>query len=162
MATPEDYADVFARLEHDQIRYVVVSGIAVVLHGHVRPIVDLDLVVDGTPIEANRAMQTLAASGFVPSIPLPLSMLTVLRMFDSLGREVNLFVRYHIPFEELWRDSHRVEVGGSLVRVISREHVIRVKRLGGRPHDLLDIEGLAKVVVPSGGVAESDQRESPG
>ena len=49
MTTPEAYADLFARLKQENIRYVAVSGVAVVLRGYVRPIVDLDIVIDAAP-----------------------------------------------------------------------------------------------------------------
>lgn len=142
MLAPEMYVDVFDRLERDHVRYVVVSGVAVVLHGHVRAVADLDFVIDPAPEEARRAMHALTALGFVPSIPLPLSALTVLRMFDYSQREVDVFVRYHIPFDELWASSEQVRVGDGVARVASLEHLLRAKRINGRPHDLLDIEGL--------------------
>ena len=142
LRTPETYCDLFDRLESNNVPYVIVSGVAVVLHGHVRPVVDLDIVVAATPDESYRAMQTLTQAGFVPSIPLPLSMVTVLRMFDLAQREVDVFVRYHIPFNELWASSEQKLVGNSVVRVASIEHLLRAKRITGRPHDLLDIEGL--------------------
>ena len=142
MATPEIYCDVFNRLERDDVRYVVISGIAVVLHGHVRPIADLDIVIDPAPEETARALRTLAGNGFVSSLPLPMSMLTVMRMFDHSQREIDVFVRYHIPFADLWADSERMRICDSTTRVASIEHLIRVKRVQGRPHDLLDIEGL--------------------
>jgi hypothetical protein len=141
-ATPEIYSDVFDLLESRSVRYVVVSGVAVVLHGHVRPVLDLDIVIDSTPEQANRAMQALALAGFAPSIPLPLSLLTVLRMFDQSEREVDVFVRYHIPFAELWGSSVPIAVGDRGARVASLEHLLRAKRITGRPHDLMDIEGL--------------------
>lgn len=141
--TIETYSDVLDRLEREQARYVVVSGVAVVLRGHVRPIADLDMVIDARPEEAGRVMHIMAALGFVPSIPLPLSMLTVLRMFDHSQREIDIFVRYRIPFDELWASSEIVAIGnGSIARIISLEHLLLVKRKHGRPHDLLDIEGL--------------------
>ena len=146
MATPETYTDVFARLERDKVRYVVVSGMAVVLHGYVRSVVDLDIVIDRSPDEADRAMMALAASGFVPSIPLPLSTLTVMRMFDGMNREVDVFARYHVAFEELMSASEMVRVGDGMVRVASVEHVIRAKRITGRPHDVEDVAGLLGVV----------------
>ena len=142
LASPEIYCDVFDGLEHGGVRYVVISGIAVVLHGHVRPVADLDIVIDPAPEEAQRALYALAQRGFAPSIPLPLSMLSVLRMFDHSRREVDVFVRYHIPFNDLWAESKHMRVGDSLVRVASLEHLLRAKRITGRPHDLLDIEGL--------------------
>jgi hypothetical protein len=146
--TPASYGDVFERLEQDHIRYVVVSGSAVVLHGYIRAIADLDIVIDAAPHEAHKAMHALTLTGFVPSIPLPLSVLTVLRMFDAAQREVDVFVRYHIPFDELWASSERVRVGAGTARVISLEHLLRAKRITGRPHDLLDIEGLLALKAP--------------
>jgi hypothetical protein len=141
-STPEAYCDVFERFERDGVRYVTVSGVAVVLRGHVRPVADLDVVIDPAPDESRRATDALSLLGFVPSIPLPLSLLTVLRMFDLTQREVDVFVRYHIPFAELWADSELVRVGDCLARVASLEHLLRAKRINGRPHDLSDIEAL--------------------
>lgn len=143
LATPEIYCDVFDRLERENVRYAVISGVAVVLHGHVRPIFDLDIVIDPAPDEASRAMRVLASNGFVSSLPLPLSMVSVMRMYDRSQREVDVFVRYHISFDELWKDSQHMSVtDSSVARVISLEHLLRAKRINGRPHDLLDIEGL--------------------
>ena len=141
-ATPETYSDVLDRFERDGIRYVVISGVAVVLHGHVRPLADLDIVIDPAPGEVERAMRVLAGCGFVPSLPLPLSMLTVLRMFDHAEREVDVFVRYHIPFDRLWADSRQVRVGEGAARIVSLEHLLQAKRINGRPHDLSDIAAL--------------------
>jgi hypothetical protein len=142
MATPARYSDVFVRLERDKVRYVVISGVAVVLHGYVRPVADLDIAIDSSPAEAHRALSTLTACGFVPTIPLPLSALTVLRMFDASHREVDVFVRYHIPFEELVSASELMRVGDNMVRVASLDHVIRAKGITRCLHDLEDIENL--------------------
>ncbi len=78
----------------------MVSGVAVVPHGHDRSVFDLDIVIASAPDEQERALQALMRAGFVPSIPLPLNLLTVLRMFDQTAREVDVFVNYHIPFNE--------------------------------------------------------------
>jgi hypothetical protein len=141
-ATPKTYSDVFARLERDGGRYVVISGVAVCLHGHPRPIADLDIVISPVPEESNRTLHVLAQAGFVPSLPLPLSMVSVLRMFDAAGREVDVFVRYHIPFDEMWAASELRGVGDGVVRIVSLEHLLQAKRINGRPHDLLDIDAL--------------------
>jgi hypothetical protein len=136
------YGDVFDRLERDGVRYVVVGGVAIRLRGYERETRDLDLVVDAAPAEALRATQSLWAAGFVPAIPLPLSMLTVLRMLDGAGRAVDVFARFPIPFEELWSGSERLRFGETTVRVASVADLIREKRYQGRPQDLRDVEGL--------------------
>ena len=134
--------DVCSRLEQADVRYVAVSGTAVVLHGFVRPSADLDVVISRGPDEVARAMDALMRAGFMPSLPLPMSAVTVMRMFDSSQREVDVFVRYAVPFDELWTSSKEVQVNDSVVRVMSLDHLLRVKRISARPHDLLDIDGL--------------------
>lgn len=158
MASPEIYRDVFDRLERDGVRYVVIGGVAVVLRGHVRPVADLDMVVDPAPDEAGRVLRALALCGFVPSVPIPLHMLSVLRMFDHSQREVDVFVRDHIPFGDLWAGSERVRVGASVARVESLEHLLRAKWRTGRPHDLLDIAGL--LVLAADGDAGGESAEA--
>ena len=155
LASPKAYRDVLDRLERESLRYVVLSGVAVVLHGYARPIADLDIAIDPAPEEAARALHALTRAGFVPSLPLPLSMLSVLRMFDPAGREVDVFARYHIPFNDLWAGSERRGVGGGVARVVSLEHLLRVKRINGRPHDLLDIAGLLALEAGGGPGEES-------
>jgi ribosomal protein S18 acetylase RimI-like enzyme len=145
MPAPETFCDVLEHLNRENARYVVVSGFAVVMHGHKRDIVDIDLVVDPSPTEAQRCMHALALAGFIPSIPLPLEMVSVLRLFDRFGREVDVFVRYHIPFEKLWSSSESVRVGNQMVRIAALEHVVQVKRIQSRPHDLADIEALQRM-----------------
>lgn len=140
--TPALYKDVLERFAHDSIRYVVVSGMAVVFHGHARPIADLDIVVDPDPQQSDRALRSLLALLFVPTIPLSLSTVSVLRLFDPSSREVDLFVRYYVPFSELYADSEEHAVWGTRARVESLAHLLRVKRLLARPHDLLDIDAL--------------------
>jgi hypothetical protein len=154
LTTPDVYCDIFDRLERDEVRYVVVSGAAVVLHGHARPIADLDIVIDPAPEQASRALRALSRGGFVPSIPLPLSVLSVLRMFDPSRREVDVFPRYHIPFGDLWDASVRVRVGGSVARVVSLAHLLHAKRVNGRPHDLLDIAALLALSADGGELQE--------
>lgn len=144
LVTAETYCDVMDEFERAGVRYVITGGAAVVLHGHTRHISDLDIVIDPAPEETNRTLRALAGTGFISTIPVPLSMLTVLRTFDQSGREVDVFVRPYIAFNELWQDSVRVRVGESntVARIVSIEHLFSLKRTNPRPLDLLDIEGL--------------------
>jgi hypothetical protein len=69
LTTPGLYCDVFDQLRRHNVRYVVVGGVATVMHGHLRPTDDLDIVVDPASDEAQRGMQALMLAGFMPSIP---------------------------------------------------------------------------------------------
>ncbi len=52
-------------------RYVVVGGLAVVLHGHLRATGDVDLVVDLESEQVARTLSALQAAGFQPYVPVP-------------------------------------------------------------------------------------------
>lgn len=134
--------DVCSRLEQADVRYVAVSGTAVVLHGFVRPSADLDVVISRGPDEVARAMDALMRVGFMPSLPLPMSAVTVMRMSIRPSVRWTCSFRYAVPFDELWTSSKKVQVNDSVVRVMSLDHLLRVKRISARPHDLLDIDGL--------------------
>lgn len=140
-----EYGDVFERLEAERVRYVVVGGMAVALHGHARPTRDLDIVVEHAPAESRRATAALISLGFVPALPLPLELLTVQRFTDAARREVDVFARFRLPFGELWSASEHLKAAGRPVRVCSLEHLIRIKRLDGRPRDVRDVEALLAV-----------------
>jgi ABC-type sugar transport system substrate-binding protein len=64
-----DFDLVFAALQHAGVRYLVVGGVAVVLHGHPRFTADIDLVVALTPGNALAAVQALAGLGYRPREP---------------------------------------------------------------------------------------------
>ena len=60
------FEPIFAALENGAVRYVVVGGMATVLHGYARLTADIDIMLDQTPAEATKALRVLATLGFVP------------------------------------------------------------------------------------------------
>ena len=59
----------FKALNDAGVRYVVVGGLAVVLHGHARLTVDVDLVVDLAGDQALKAINALVGLGLRPRVP---------------------------------------------------------------------------------------------
>lgn len=57
--------DVFRCFEHHDVHYVVIGGIAAVLHGVPRATFDLDLLIEATLSNAQRLLAALAEAGFV-------------------------------------------------------------------------------------------------
>ena len=144
MPTPESFSDVLEILNRENLRYVVVGGFAVVMHGAKRDIADLDIVIDPSRNEPQRCMYALALAGFMPSIALPPQLLTVVRLFDQLTREIDVFFRYKILFEELWSNSKLVMVGNQTARIAGLEHVLEAKRVYNDPDDPGDVEALMR------------------
>lgn len=157
------FEPVFAALGQVGARYVVVGGVATVLHGYARFTADIDLIIDFDPLEAQKTLGALAAMGLRPRAPVALldfaeqtkreswvrdKGLTVFSLWDPNDpmREVDLFVEHPIPFEELWRDSELVSLVGQNVHIASIPHLIALKQLANRAEDRIDIEALHAIL----------------
>ena len=153
------YDDVFAALEAADVRYVVVGGIAVILHGRARSTVDLDLVVDLAAEPARRAMDALTGLGLRPRLPVDAAdfadeatrrdwaenrHMQVFSFYDPANafREIDVFVHYPVDMEELVAEAVVVELDGQRVTVASVRHLIQMKLAAGRPQDLEDVAVL--------------------
>lgn len=156
------YDDVFAALNTARVRYVVVGGVAVVLQGHPRMTVDLDLVVDLAADQARAAVAALTGLGLQPRLPVPAADfadpekrrawieqrdLQVFSFFDPTEpmREVDVFATEPLPLDELLADATVVDIGGVPVPVASRAHLVTMKRLAARPQDLADVAALEEL-----------------
>lgn len=136
------YEDVLTALADGNVRFLVTGGCAVALHGFVRPVVDLDVVIDPAPPNPEAVMACLARAGFWPTLPLPLALVNVMRTLDGAGREVDVNRVYTIPFDTLLDRAVHVAVDGRRIAVISRDDLIAVKERRGRDYDLADVRLL--------------------
>ena len=157
------FEPLFKALNDAGVRYVVVGGLAVVLHGHARMTVDVDLMVDLDEDQARRAIDALVGIGLTPRVPVnPRDFadrslreswirdrgMQVFSMHDPSNpmRAVDLFVDHPIPFEEVWSRSNEMDLENTRVRVASIPDLIHMKRLAGRPQDQIDIEHLEAIL----------------
>jgi hypothetical protein len=153
---------IFAALERADVRYLVVGGVAVVLHGHPRFTADLDLVLalDATNVRA--AIAALSALGYRPRAPVRAEDLAdpnqradwihnkgmivfSLASPDHPTTEVDLFVEEPFPFEDAYRRATWTDLGTTRVPVASLSDLIQMKRSAGRPRDLEDVRVLEEI-----------------
>jgi hypothetical protein len=157
-----DLLKVFAALEQARVRYLVVGGVAVVLHGHLRVTADLDLVVELEASNALAALKALGTLGYRPRGPVPLEQfadaaareswivdkgLTVFSLWSpsAPSAEIDLFVREPFPFNEVERRATKVELEGIVVPVVGLSDLIALKRAAGRSKDLEDADALTAI-----------------
>ncbi len=153
------FEEFFESLNAHDVRYIVVGGLAVVLHGHPRMTADIDLVVDLDPKAAELAIRTLTGMGLHPRVPVEPEAfadagqrqrwidergMMVFNLYDPKDplRSVDLFVEPPIPFDELWSRSKLISLSSIDVRVASIEDLIEMKQSTGRSQDSTDIEAL--------------------
>lgn len=158
------FEPLFDVLTRAGVRYVVVGGVATVLHGFARLTVDVDLVVDLAPQEAAKAIQALTGLGLRPRVPVDAfdfadaakreswireKNMRVFTMIDPANpmTQVDLFVEEPIDFESLWQRAEVVRLDRVSVRIASISDLITMKRIASRPQDLMDIEALEAILV---------------
>jgi hypothetical protein len=127
------FEPVFEALEMAGARYVVVGGLATVLHGFARLTAAVDLIVDLEPSEATKVLSALHKIGLRPRAPVGVNDfadpairkgwiddkgMRVFSLWDPAEpmREVDLFVEHPLPFHGLWERSELVELGEHRVR----------------------------------------------
>ncbi len=162
-----DLERILAALANSGARYLVVGGVAVVLHGHPRFTADLDLVLALDPANLRRALDALARLGYRPRAPVSLDAfldpatrvrwieekgLTVLSLWSSElpATEVDIFASEPFPFDAAYERAVRADLGSVLVTVVSLPDLIALKRSAGRPQDLEDIRSLEAIARENG------------
>lgn len=142
--------------------YVVVGGLAVILHGHLRATRDLDLVVGLEPNNCRKALDALASIGMRPRLPVLMQdfadpakredwnrnrNMMVFQLWDpqNAERSIDIFVREPLDFPTMLADAVVKDLDGVPIRIASIPHLIAMKQTAGRRHDLDDIEALRQI-----------------
>ena len=147
--------DVAEALEARGVRYAVVGGVAVNLHGIPRLTYDLDIVVERDAFQLAQCRAALEALGLRCRLPLALESLAsetveALRVtftdpLDPL-REVDVLVDTPIAVNELIERSRRLESKVVSLQVVSLADLVALKRAAARPQDLADLAHLERLL----------------
>lgn len=138
------------------LRYAVVGGHAVALHGAVRGTVDIDIALLWDLKTLTGAQQALAELGLVSR--LPISAEDVFRFReeyiqnrnlmawnfynpDNLTEQVDIVITYDLKGKK----RKRVDTADGPVQILGLKDLIEMKRAGGRPQDLEDANALERL-----------------
>jgi len=140
-------------LTNARVRYALVGGYAVALHGAVRGTMDIDLVVrleEKTFVAAERALRSISLEP-----RLPVTAREVFRFREEYIANRNLtawsFVNPDRPSElvdiVLTHDlaelnTETVRVDGRQIRIVALDDLIAIKLQSGRPQDKEDVRAL--------------------
>jgi hypothetical protein len=154
-----DVERVLSALNQAGVRYLVVGGVAVVLHGFLRTTRDLDLVIQLEADNLRRALRALQDLGFQPVVPVPMEAfadpaireswirdknLVVFSLWhpERPGFQLDLFASEPFDFHTVYGRALRVPLETTEATVIAARDLIDLKRQAGRSQDLADIEAL--------------------
>jgi hypothetical protein len=144
-----------AALESEEIPYAVCGGVAVTIHGATRTTKDIDLLVRRDDVA--RILDAIRPVGFA-SVDLPsthdagTAQERSFQRVTKLEGEHSLVVALMVEEGALagfLADRIVIELPEGPLHVVSREALLRMKRLAGRIQDLADLERLEADNVPA-------------
>jgi hypothetical protein len=141
----QDFKEFIQSLNDHSVRYLVVGGYAVALHGHPRYTKDLDVWIEMSAENAARVVKALEQFGF-GSLGLKEEDFLVADQVVQLGQPPNridlLAAASGVNFETCYRSRLSVEVDGVPIAFIDLENLRKNKQASGRLQDLADLENL--------------------
>ncbi len=141
----QDFKEFIQLLNDNQVRYLIVGGYAVALHGYPRYTKDIDIWIELTQENATRIVKTLDQFGFA-SLGLKESDFLVEDQIIQLGYAPNridiLTTLTGVTFEECYDLRLLVEIDGVKVSFIDLDNLRKNKKATGRLQDLADLEKL--------------------
>ncbi|HYP55237.1 MAG TPA: hypothetical protein VEQ41_02895 [Solirubrobacterales bacterium] len=152
--TDFDLRSLLEALHQQEVRFVVIGGVAVGAHGYVRATMDLDIVPDPDPENLNRLVQLLDSLG--ATLPTAGN-----RRFDA-GSDARVVLRggnvttdtsyggldvvqlaQGVPsYSQLATDAVESDVLGVPVRICSLHRLRKMKEVQDRAQDRADLENL--------------------
>ncbi len=136
--------DVFRCLHVHDVRYVVIGGIAAIVHGVPRTTFDVDLLIEASEPNATRLLKALEAAG-IGSAALTTPQQLLAHEITIFKDVVRVDVQTSTPglsFADAWHRRVEREVSGVPYWILSKPDLIAAKRAAGRPKDLEDVRVL--------------------
>jgi hypothetical protein len=142
---PPDFKEFLKLLRSNEVRYLLVGGYAVNIHGYHRSTNDMDIWIDIDPENANRIVRVLNDFGFRSKDLVPALFLEPHQLFRMGVAPVRLEILTTIDgvaFAECYEARITEKVDEIEIDVIDLEHLRRNKAASGRLKDLDDLEHL--------------------
>jgi hypothetical protein len=157
--TPLDAERILRALADHEVDYVIVGGLAVQTHGHVRTTVDIDVFPRPDPSNMARlaeALNALDARVLNPGgegVKIDAGMLPRATLWQFATRHGAIDVLHDAPgaprYEELRGRSLEIRLGELKLAVAGRDDLINMKRASARPVDLEDLAALTEPDQPA-------------
>lgn len=141
----QDFKEFIQLLNDNQVKYLIVGGYAVAVHGHPRYTKDLDIWVEMTPENADKLMTALSQFGF-GSLGLSSQDFQTPDQIIQLGYPPNRIDLITTPdgvdFETCYNSKLEISINEITIKFIDLENLRKNKKASGRLQDLADLENL--------------------
>jgi len=138
---------VFRSFQDHDVRYVVIGGIAAILHGVPRATFGLDILIEATEENAERLLKALLDAGVVTAAlttadNVLANEITVFKDFVRIGVQTST---PGLTFARAWANKITAAYEGQQFHLVSRSDLIASKSATGRQVDFEDIRVLGEI-----------------
>jgi len=145
----DELRSLLSALDRDKIEYALCDGIAMAIHGRPRATVDIDILI--SPESLSQVLAIAEQLGY-----------TIRGLDISFGKEVieikrvskiDRATRFVLTLDmilvtdaiqDVWETRVNANLEGGKLSVVSKEGLIALKKISGRPQDIADISALRK------------------
>jgi hypothetical protein len=140
--------DCLAKLQQFAVRFLVVGGQAVRVHGHVRPSKDLDVLVGNDQANAENLCAALSAMGIRHPNLQPGNIAGLKRQINFFDWGFNFEIitaADGVDFDSAYGRRQYVAVSGLDIPLMGRDDLVEMKRRSTRVQDIEDARALGAV-----------------
>ena len=145
----KDFVDLIHLLQKHDCKFVLVGGLAVLIHGHFRTTKDMDIFYEGSEENGKKILESINEFGF-RYLNLTVDDLLDRNRYIKLGREpvrIDLFCELPgVTFDEVYTNAVEYKDEDVNIKVIHVNDLIENKLEVGRLQDLSDVKMLRKII----------------
>lgn len=156
------YDRIFKLLNSKRIKYLVIGGVAVNLHGFKRATGDLDILISLEDKNIKKFVDLMKSLNWRPRLPVDMN-----EFADSKQRQkwiktkgmkvfsvynpklalehIDVMMENYIDFVSAYRRRKVVSDGNLKISIISIQDLIKLKKIAGRERDQIDIHALEQI-----------------
>jgi len=145
----EELSSIVAALNNHEIDYALCGGIAMAIYDRPRATVDIDLLIVADSLD--RAIEIAKSLEYtVRGLDMTFANDAIeIRRVSKVDAETGIVLSLDLllvtpAIQHIWDSRVQANWEGGKLSVVSREGLIALKKLGGRPQDLADISALAE------------------
>lgn len=156
------YLDLFRALEREHVRYVLIGGLALNIHGVERATMDVDLMLAMDPDNLQAFLRAAQALQLAPVLPVALQdfadpairrnwveqkrmLAFALRPPEATAPTLDILVQPQVDFAAAWARRVEKDLGDVRVSVAHVDDLIKLKSGTGRQSDAADIVALERL-----------------
>lgn len=156
------FEKIFRELNKEKVKYLIVGGVAVNIHGYLRFTGDIDILLLLEEQNLDKIDRVMKKLGYAERLPVSVKSLNDHKLVrkwlkeknmkafsyffaKGVGLMIDILVEESLKFDKVYKHSVKKYFDNVMVPVISIDYLIKMKRKAGRDKDLIDLEALIEL-----------------